>query len=110
MQALFPGESQVSGVEFERRLRVHIREVARLATRERTPPHPLADLPYHLPRLARVVEIGAVAGVHITQRRGRGLDAARLARLKAPVEEPQVIEQREDPHAPPDPRSYRPAG
>ena len=109
LQSLFPGEAWVDAIEFERRLRVHIRELARLKTRPRKPPHPLADLPYHLPRLARMVEIGAPAGIHIKYRRGRGMDAARRARLTGPVDEPEVIEQRADPHDPPDPRDYRPS-
>ena len=70
------------------------------------PRPPLWDLKYHLPRLARVVEIGSIAGVHIHNKRGRGADEARRSKLKAVDGQTSLHIQREDPHDPPDPRAF----
>jgi len=110
LQSLFPGAEWVARLPFERRVRVHYREVLGAKTRPRTKRDRYWDLPWHIPRLARVVEIGEAAGVYVVRKRGRGADAARKARLAKLVKldgEPEVHRQREDPNDPPDPRDFR---
>lgn len=107
LQSLFPGAAWVTRVAFERRIRVHYRDVLGAKTKPRAARDPFWDLPWHLPRLARIVEIGEAAGVHVVRsRRGRGTDAARRARLAKLDGEPEIQRQRHNPNDPPDPREY----
>jgi hypothetical protein len=112
IQALFPGVTWTTRVEFERRMRAHIRETADSETTARKP---LWDLPRHLPRLAKIVEIGRFAGVHVRPASGRAAKRSRQKRLEErerldelePIARDGTTElhvQRVDPLDPPDPR------
>ena len=107
MQSLFPGAAWVPREDFERRVGLHIRGRSPAPSGPREIRPPLWDLHWHLPRLARVVQVGATAGIHVLKR-GRGKDKKRLDRLRAHDDQAKVLEERDDPNDPPDLRDFDP--